>query len=318
MALGLTNDEVTAALEAASLAPSVHNTQPWLFRVAEDRIELHADTSRALRATDPEDRELRLSCGAALLNLRVALEGAGVRTTVAVAHGTGSGALAVLRRVGGAAQPEPALVAAIPRRRTNRRPFRADPVPLGFRTALVRAAERERSWLHVVTDREERARLRGMVARAHRELDADPRVQAELRRWTGLRVGADGVPTRAAGPRPAAGDEWATRDFLARGLPERVGAAESGGGDLVAVLCSYHDGPAAEVRAGQAMQRVLLTATSLGLSASFLSQPVEVPAIREEVRLLAGGPFPQTVLRLGFGEPVPPTPRRSVADLLMG
>jgi hypothetical protein len=87
---------------------------------------------------------------------------------------------------------------------------------------------------------------------------------------------------------------------------------------FVVVLCSFYDGPPAELQAGQALQRVLLTATTLGLSASFMSQVVEVRRVREDLRRALGGSlFPQTVLRLGFGAPVPPTPRRPVEDLVL-
>jgi hypothetical protein len=66
------------------------------------------------------------------------------------------------------------------------------------------------------------------------------------------------------------------------------------------------------------MQRVLLTATTHGLSASFITQPIEVPACRNELRqLLGNGATAQTLLRVGYGSPVAPTPRRPVADLLI-
>jgi hypothetical protein len=65
------------------------------------------------------------------------------------------------------------------------------------------------------------------------------------------------------------------------------------------------------------MQRVLLTATEAGLSASFLSQVVEVPSARRQLRdLIGGGLWPQTVLRIGYGSPVPATPRRDVAEVV--
>ena len=59
-------------LEAAVQAPSSHNTQPWLFRVEDGAVHLLADRTRALPVNDPDDRELTISCGCALLNLRVA------------------------------------------------------------------------------------------------------------------------------------------------------------------------------------------------------------------------------------------------------
>ena len=62
----------SVALLRRVLAPSSHNTQPWWFRVGEDTVELFADRTRSLPVNDPFDRELTISCGAALTNLVVA------------------------------------------------------------------------------------------------------------------------------------------------------------------------------------------------------------------------------------------------------
>ncbi|WP_308258584.1 Acg family FMN-binding oxidoreductase [Saccharothrix obliqua] len=301
-ALGLDADEVRGVLVAAGLAPSLNNAQPWRFRVERDRIEVHADPARRLPATDPDDRELRLACGAALFGIRLALRAHGIRPLVTLLPGPEyPGALAVVRRGGSQALDDRtrALIAAMPARRTNREPFRDAPVPVAHRQALVHAAERERSWLHVVTDRDERALVHRLVAKAHGVQAADPAVRAEMAAWT-----ADG------GVR----DEWVLRDSHAA---ERPPGEDHGSAPLTVVLSSFYDGPQAGLQSGQALQRVLLTATALGLAASFLSQPIEVRPVRDELRrALGGGLVPQAVLRVGFGSPVPPAPRRPVEDLL--
>ncbi|MEV0678903.1 nitroreductase [Actinosynnema sp. NPDC050436] len=313
-ALGLEADAVAEVLATATLAPSVHNTQPWRFRLGPDRIELHPDPSRRLPATDPDGRELRLACGAALFNLRLALQARGIRPIVSLLPDS---AVAEVRRGGRypADEQTRTLLAAVPARRSNRKPFRDVPVPVAHRQALVRAAERERSWLHVVADREQRHRVRELVARAHRAQAGDPAVRAELTAWTGDRPHDGGVPVASAGIRPAPQDEWALRDFEA---VERVPGKDYEPDPLVVVLCSFYEGVLGELQAGQALQRVLLTGTALGLSASFLSQPIEVRPVRDELRRSLGGMVvPQAVLRIGYGSPVPPTPRRAVPDLLM-
>ena len=318
-ALGLAPEQVHQVLEAASLAPSVHNAQPWRFRVLPDRIELHPDPCHRLPATDPDNRELRLSCGAALFNLRLALQGLGVRPLVSMTPGHDApGALAIVRRGGTMPLDDEhrALLKAVPRRRTNRRPFHEAPVDPRQRHALVRAAELERSWLHLVSSREERALLKKFVQLAHEIQLRDEAVQAELAAFTGHRPGAsDGIPPASAGVRPELQDEWVFRNFQG---PERMPGKDYESDPLVVVLCSFYDGPLGELQAGQAMQRVLLAATVHGLSASFLSQPVEVRSIREQLRRSLGGILvPQTVLRLGFSTPVPATPRRPVSELLL-
>lgn len=321
-ALGLAEDDVRGVLEAASLAPSVHNSQPWRFALYTDRIELHFDPAKRLHATDPESRELRLSCGAALLNVRLALQGLGIRPLVTLLPGReAEGALAVVRRGGRFTHTEESrsLLKAVWSRRTNRHPFFDSEVPVTHRQHLVRAAEQERAWLHVVATREEKVRLRELIGRAHRAQLADPGVQAELLDWTGNRADAGhGVPPGSAGPTPAPQDEWALRDFSPGELVDRPSGKDYEPDPFVVVLCSFYDGPSAELQAGQALQRVLLAATALGLSASFLSQVVEVRRVREDLRRSLGGSlFPQTVLRLGFGSPVPPTPRRPVEELVL-
>ncbi|MCS7483687.1 Acg family FMN-binding oxidoreductase [Umezawaea endophytica] len=320
--LGLAEDDVRGVLEAASLAPSIHNSQPWRFALHPDRVELRFDPRRRLPATDPESRELRLSCGAALLNVRLALQGLGIRPLVTLLPGRDAdGALAVVRR-GGHFTPtgeSRALLKAVESRRTNRRPFFDNAVPPGHRQQMVRAAELERSWLHVVSTREEKARLRTLIQRAHQEQLADPLVQAELSEWTGGRADAGhGVPPGSAGPTPAPQDEWALRDFSPGTPVERSSGKDYEPDPFIVVLCSFYDGPLAEIQAGQALQRVLLAATTLGLSASFMSQAVEVRKVREDLRRVLGGSlFPQTVLRLGFGSPVPPSPRMPIEELIL-
>src|SRR5687768_12101284 len=76
-------DALLDAVRQAVHAPSSHNTQPWVFHLrGDDVLELYADRSRALPVIDPEDRELTISCGAALFHLRAALRSAGLEAEV--------------------------------------------------------------------------------------------------------------------------------------------------------------------------------------------------------------------------------------------
>ena len=81
-ALGLSESATRQVVSAAGMAPSLFNTQPWRFRLCPDRIEVYPDLGRRLIAHDPEDRELRIACGAALFNLRLAVHAHGVTPVV--------------------------------------------------------------------------------------------------------------------------------------------------------------------------------------------------------------------------------------------
>lgn len=316
----LTADQVRTALVAAIAAPSLHNAQPWRFRCGTESIELYADRSRATPAADPDQRELALACGAALLNLRIAIKALGVFPDVRVLPDHRHPDLVATVRPASRRVPTPvdiALANAIPRRRTNRRPFTDTPVPPPVRHELRRAAEVESAWLAVV-EPPQLPLLRALVRKAHQAQLADPEFRAEWARWTGRTdEDTDGVPARSGGPAPEPQDHWAMRDFGGGHGRERVTGKDFEPDPLIAVVGSFQDRVPAWVQAGQAMQRVLLTATAAGLSASFISQVVEVPAIRKDLRALVGGAvWPQTVLRVGYGFPVPATPRRDLDDVL--
>jgi hypothetical protein len=320
-AMGLTAEQVDDLLRTAGRAPSLHNSQPWQFHLSPRAIELHADPARTLPVADPDGREQRLACGAALFNLRLALHGYGIRPTVTILPDRARPELLAVIRHGGAKEPTPEqtrLLQAVPLWRTNRRPFSAEAVALPEQHALRRAALDEGAWLHVVDDRDQRAALHTLLLRAHRRQTADPDFRAELDAWT-IRPPEqrDGVSAEAGGPIPEPYDRWVMRDFTGGTGRPRVPAKDFEEEPLIAVLTSHLSGTAAEVQVGQALQRVLLTATAAGLSTSFLSQVVEVPQTREELRRLIGGTRPpQAVLRFGHGWPVAASPRRESADLL--
>lgn len=309
----LSAEQVTSALRSATLAPSTHNTQPWLFGTCPDGIELFADADRTLPVADSDRRELLLSCGAALFNLRTAIHAMGVHpATTLLPRRDDPDLLAIVRpRATALIDRRLAVLAtAIPRRHTNRTPFLPKPVPATFVGRLRHAAEVEHAWMPQL-DEDQLRELQRLVAESHRIQVSDPAFLAEWQRWTGRAQNCrDGVPF-AAGGTTVADDAWVLRDY-------GDGTRAVGAPPLVVVIGTFGDTPADRIRAGQAMQRVLLTATAVGVDASFISQPVEVAATRARLRnVLGGGLWPQIVLRLGYGAPVSWTPRREIEDILV-
>ncbi|MBE9373556.1 nitroreductase family protein [Saccharopolyspora sp. HNM0983] len=315
--LGLTTEQTRDLLALAGRAPSLHNTQPWRFTPHPDVLEVHADPQRRLPHTDPDDRELRLACGAAVLNLRLALQQHGLRPqTTLLPHGPDSTTLAAIHTAGQIAAPtDTALYRAITQRRTTRKPFRPEPVPTTDLHALRAAADTEHATLHPI-DRDQRAPLLRLARHAHHTQQDDPGIRTEFATWTGRDpTTADGVPATSTGPRPEPQDEWVLRDFSRGNAGTRTPGKDFEDDPLIAVLTTTDTGHKADLRAGQAMQRTLLQATARGLATSFLSQIVEDPTTRQQLHDLLGAP-PAAVLRIGYGPPVPATPRRDPTDLL--
>jgi nitroreductase len=318
----LSGDQVRSVLTAAASAPSLHNSQPWRFRCTPAAIELYADTSRAMAVADPHHRELLLSCGAALVNLRVAIRALGVHPDVQLLPDTGEpDLLAVVRPQGHSVitSVDRRLAAAMGHRRTNRMPFSPTTIDGALLNGLRQVAKLEQSWM-ATPDAAQLPFLRTLIRQAHETQQRDPAFVSEWSHWTGRPPDSpDGVPTRNAGPLPEEQDEWVLRDFSDGHARPRVDGKDFEPNPLIAVIGTFHDLPLAQLQAGQGMQRVLLTATADGLSASFLSAVVEVAATRKQLRdLIVGGLWPQAVLRLGYGSPVPATPRRDLEDMLDG
>jgi hypothetical protein len=307
-----------AVVADAVAAPSVHNTQPWRFVARPDAVELYLDATRVLPVADPDGRQARLSCGAALFSLRLAVRAGGRTGEVRVLPDRFRPLLLATVRVGRGRPATPlelGLHRAIHRRHSHRRPFRQGPVPPAVRRRMVEAASEEGAELRMVDDPVTVGRLAALIRNAEHREQTDPRFAEELARWTfDGRTRRDGVPRAAGGPRPAPGGLVVLRDF-APDLPRLERDFEPD--PLFAVLCSHGDTPVDQVRAGQALQRALLTATVHGAAAGMLSQPVELPTTRAALRkLVPGSGSPQLVLRLGVASTTPTSPRRAVQDVL--
>jgi len=133
-------------LGAATAAPSIHNTQPWRFRPRADGVDIFADHTRRLGVVDPSGREVLISIGAALLNLRIAVLAHG-RTPLTQLLPDGADADRIAQVTFGrpvhVSETVRMLGQAIPRRRTNRRPFSNATIPREVLAELIDSAATE-------------------------------------------------------------------------------------------------------------------------------------------------------------------------------
>lgn len=312
-----TTEQMRAAVADAVRAPSLHNTQPWRFRLRDGGIEVLVDPDRRLPATDPSGWGARIACGAAVFNLRLALAVAGTPARVRLRpYPTEPEVVARLvpdqpRR---ATPTEQSLHAAIARRFSNRAPFWPDPVPADARWRLGEAAHAEGAWLEMVIGTTAVAAVAEIARSANRVLERNPAYREEVTEWIRRAPAPDGVPVTAGGPQSEPQDLLPQRAF---GGHHRAPGRDFEPEPLVAVLGSPSDTTTDQIAAGQALQRVLLTATDSGLSVSMLSQPIEVPGAREQLRLALGRyGTPQMVMRVGYGQPGWPTPRRTPEEVI--
>ncbi|HST67681.1 MAG TPA: nitroreductase family protein [Mycobacteriales bacterium] len=320
--------DVERAVSSAVRAPSVHNTQPWQWVHRDGVLELYADRTRQLPALDPDGRAVLLSCGAALELARLGFAADGWRTEVdRMSDPARPDLLARIRPVGRTAV-DPVTVEraqAAERRRTDRRPFRPEPVAAETVNALLAVAAGRDHYAYAVQRADERLDLAVVFSWADELELADPAYQAELESWTRY-PGADapdGVPASAV-PRVAAGEARHTdvpvRDFEAgiTGGQEFIEVVDER--PVYLVVFTTGDDAGARLRAGEVYARISVEAERLGLASSAMTQAVDLPAVRERFRALMGWPdHPQMVLRVGHPQPgptPPPTGRRPLSAVL--
>lgn len=305
----------------ATLAANGHNTQPWLFRIGENRIDILPDRSRRTPVVDPDDHHLFVSLGCAAENLALASAAAGL--PCAIGFDAASGAVSV-RQQRGAAVASP-LFAAIPHRQSTRAVYDGRGVAPEVLRQLAEAAAEPGVSLVLLTDRPRLNHIRDLVVAGNSAQLADAAFLRELKSWmrfTPQRALATGDGLFSVTSGAPVLPEW-----LAPLLLDQVFTASSENAKYarqmastagVAVFVGERADPAHWVRVGRACQRFALQATALGLRHAMINQPVEVARLRPELARLIGAPGvrPDLVMRFGYGAGLPFSARRPVEAVL--
>jgi hypothetical protein len=322
---GPDRETLRAAIALAARAPSVHNTQPWRWSIGAESVHLFADWVRQVPATDPDGRDLLISCGAALHHFRVALAALGWATDV---HRIPNPAephhlAAVEFRPHVPTDHEVALAAMIWRRRTDRRRMSDWPVPPDHLAIVADRAQHEGALCVPIIEPGARFQLAGAIAQAAVVQYADPDYAGEMALWSGRGAGASEGVLAASVP-ATSGDERGEprmRTFSHGTLAQPAGKRYGQQTEYL-VIGTSSDDVLSRLRAGEAVSAALLGATELGLATCPLSQPLEIADTRHVIRddILGGTAVPQLIIRLGWAPTsaarLPLTPRRDVDDVI--
>ncbi len=286
----------------AVLAASSNNTQSWKFSVGARHIDVLVDLERWLPATDPDQREVYINAGCALENLLIAAERFGFAHRITWFPDSGDQTRVARVDLQPGDQPEtrrpPALFDMITVRHTNHLPFADRAIPAEELERLVATCREDEVVVRLESDRSFRRSLNDMIVRGDLVQFADPEFRKELAYW--ISQGSFATP-------------WLTSKLL--GLIVRqvdIGRSQAQrdselvlSSPTMGVLATKTDDRLAQVKTGQAFQRISLQAATAGLVTHPMSQPVEVAELREELTRLLSPPilFPQHPFRLGYAQP---------------
>ena len=307
-------------VELACLAPSVHNTQPWTWRISGSTLELYADPRRLLPATDPQGDQLVVSCGAALHHAQIAARGLGWEPQVTRLPGGPD--MDLLARIDLTPAPRtPSGLAALEllrERRTDRRHCTSWPVPDARLAQLADTAGRWGVIATPVTDSPQRWRVEDLIAEASKIQSNDPRTAREQAAWVD-RGPEDGIPSDVV-PDETQHDPSHMSRFGPGTLKDSD--REFDRTDALIVLGSVTDDRAAWLRAGEALSALWLDATLAGLTVVPLSQPIEVPQTRRVLQhdVLVSLVKPHVLVRVGWPAmsrtTLPAVPHRPLDEVL--
>lgn len=335
-------------VRAAILAASPHDTQPWLFGVSDDVIAVYADRARHLGSFDPFRREMHLGLGCAIENFVCAARAFGLATTVQPVNGRLELApdrqpvLAAQIAVAASQPSRDRFFDSIPRRHTNRGPFRDEPIAPERLQGVIDLVSSPTVRLVLLSDNGARREFGALIVKATEQIVADPDMSLDSFRW--IRTGRrevldhrDGVTIDASGTSrlmtavakmlPDFGAKTIDRIWVDMTRDVHTATASVFG----MILISDRLDMAQSIAAGRAWQRLHLAATAQGIAAQPLNQPVEMidrhymlgrqdefgPALAKLAR--ASGWEPTFVFRLGYAErEAPRSPRRPLVDVMTG
>lgn len=317
---GVESEKLRFLLGYAILAPSTFNTQPWRFRLNGNEM-IFADLKRWLKDSDADKRELYISVGCALENLIIVARYFGFTLDVSYfPEGDDSDLVAALRLKLSGIQPREediVLFKAIPLRQTRRGTYKDRRIPEQDLKKLSSIHLEEDISLYLTDSSEIISKVGDIILRADTLQYADPDYRHELGVWIDKRV---------------FGESWLSAQieriktlyiYQGRKIGE-VNRDEFLSSSHFGVICSKENNRLAQVKVGQVFERLALIAASLGIGVQPVSQILEVPMIKAELRNFLKMQFPemdeniQHIFRLGYAEPEEHVPRRPPEEVLIG
>lgn len=319
-------DKAHYLLNYALLAPSGHNTQPWLFHIEDDCVKVIFNRNRVLGFVDPDHRELIISCGAAICNFEVAARQFGLQTNVTICPDSDTPDLLVnisLTEGKSATTEEQTLFSAIKTRQTNRSPFSQDDIVPAVLAKCIAVAARYNIQFNHCDDDKTKAVVAEIVMQGDRWQFSQPWFRTELATWlhSSRKDSRDGMSGRRFGIpdlfTPVLGFIMRTFD-----IGKRVALKNSDkiltASPVIALFSSSHDKTADWINTGRALEHCLLSLSAAGYTVSYLNQAVETKGLRNKLRLLFDSlDYPQLMIRIGKAPPGVYSVRRSVDECLL-
>jgi len=314
--------EIEKILEFTAIAPSSHNTQPWSVKIKDNTIYLYADFSRSLHFSDPENRELYISLGAALQNTLYATRGLGFDYKLKYFPKSDNELVAEISlNLAGKGKLDEEMLLAMRNRHSNRNVYEDREIPKDVIDSLKRLVKDLGVELNIVTGKKEKSKLADLVAAGTLEAMESKGFKDELSKWVrhNWTWAHDGMPGYGFNMPLVMSflSPVAIKYFNIGSMQAKTEKTLINSSSAVAVISGKNEVPT-WVKAGQAYDRIILDATKKGIKSATMTAAVEIGEHHKKImEILGSSQRPLVMFRLGYCDKVPKgTPKRTVQEII--
>jgi hypothetical protein len=320
------NSNFREIISYAIKAPSGHNTQPWKFKILDKAIEVYPNFDHSLPVVDSSNRELYISLGCAVENLCIAAEVKGYLAVPSICK-TNNNTYYIHIEMTPQAPAFNSLFESIDKRQTNRSIYSYKPISPDT-LKVIRYMPDETGVHHFVYingDTVYRS-LSDYIYQGNTIQMSDKLFKNELLSWirfnprqvkktmNGLSYKVMGSPST-----PSFMGKMLVRCFLKPGKQNAADKQKLESSSCFVLFTTSHNTPEEWIMAGRSLERMLLKTTSLNMANGFMNQPCEIPelAARMQAQLPINHEHPTILIRLGYAQSMPYSPRKSVEEVIM-
>lgn len=312
-------------IESGIKAPSSHNTQPWLFKLKENEVQIHPDFKRALPIVDGDHHELYISLGCAAENIIIAAREKGISTNLELfVNSEGKEFIIIYLQESNTTGNEDELFSFITRRQVTRNEYSQKKIPQEYLKKLKKSFDFPGIKLLIFSEKKEIDGINNFIKKAIEKQYKDKEFLNELVDWirfskSKAKKSRDGVWIKSMGI-PNIGSflgNFVFKYLLPANFHVNRWSKLVKSSSALAIFVATKNDTKHWVSLGRAFQRFRLTATKLNIKHTHMNMPCEELEIRKKMaKYLNLDSEPLLLLRIGYSEEMPYSFRRNLEEVI--
>lgn len=312
-------------IRAAIQAPSGHNAQPWKFHIDASSIKIAPDFSKALPVVDENHRELYISLGCAVENLCLAAKEKGYQPAPTIQQEDDTTFSIRVELTKKQVEPDP-LFQAIDTRQTNRNEYNGRTIEPDTLSMIREVTSPEGTQFYMYGNGSHMYNtLSEYIYRGNAIQMQDEAFRKELLSWIRfnkkqIKENRDGLTHEVMGTPATPGflGKLIVGMFLKPDAQNKTDRKKLESSSHLVLFTTKNNTPREWIALGRTLERFLLKTTALGIANGYMNPPCEVHTLAEELRekVTENREYPTLLLRIGYADPMPYSPRRPLNEAI--